>query len=78
MMNYTTLNREGYAHTYALVNFTTGEVYTTSCEVASVALRSLLKRMDGAIRLCRHFERGMDHMVLANCVTGAVIEEVGN
>ena len=70
-MDYTSLIRNGYAHTYAVVNFTTGEVYTIACEVSSYALRAMYKRFDG----CRRYEPA--HLVLVNCVTGVVLEEVG-
>jgi hypothetical protein len=70
-MDYTTLKQNGYANTYAVVNFTTGEVYTTACEVGAYALRAMYKRFDG----CRRYEPA--HLVLVNCVTGVVLEEVG-
>ena len=70
-MDYTSLIRNGYAHTYAVVNFTTGEVYSIACEVAAYALRAMYKRFDG----CRRYEPA--HLVLVNCVTGVVLEEVG-
>lgn len=72
MMNYSSLRNANYAFTYAVVNFTTGEVYTSSCEVGAYALRSLFKRFDGLHRYDKN-----DHLVLVNCVTNAVLLEVG-
>ena len=72
MMNYSTLRNTNYAATYAVVNFTTGEVYTSSCEVGVYALRAMFKRFDG---LHRYGEA--DHLVLVNCATNAVLLEVG-
>lgn len=71
-MNYSNLRRHGYANTYAVVNFTTGEVYTSSCEAGAIALRAMFKRFDGL----RRYGEG-DHLVLANCVTNVVLAEVG-
>ena len=71
-MNYTTLRNTNYSATYAVINFTTGEVYTSSCEVGAYALRAMFKRFSG---LHRYSEA--DHLVLANCVTNAVLLEVG-
>ena len=70
-MDYTSLIRNGYTHHYAVVNFTTGEIYTVSSEVSSYALRVLYKRFDSDRR------REPAHLVLVNCVTGIVLEEVG-
>ena len=72
MMNYSSLHNTTYAFTYAVVNFTTGEVYTTSCEVGAYALRVMFKRFDG---LRRYSEA--HHLVLVNCATNAVLLEVG-
>lgn len=71
-MNYSSLRNSNYSATYAVVNFTTGEVYTSSCEVGAYALRVMFKRFDGL----RRYGEG-DHLVLANCVTNAVLAEVG-
>jgi hypothetical protein len=70
-MDYTTLIINGYAHTYAVVNFTTGEICTIASEVGAYALRAMYKRFDSY----RRYEPA--HLVLVNCVTGVVLEEVG-
>lgn len=74
-MDYTTLKHEGYSFTYALVDFTTGEVYTTSCDVARYPLKHLFHKMCG---IARAQARGAwaRNLVLANCVTNAVIVEI--
>lgn len=74
-MDYTSLIRNGYAHTYALVDFVTGEIRTTSCEVGAYALRTLYKRMDGIVREARE-DGQAHHLVLANCRSNKVIAEV--
>lgn len=74
-MDYTSLIRNGYAHTYALVDFVTGEIRTTSCTVGVYALRALYKRMDGIVREA-HESGQAHHLVLANCCTNKVIAEV--
>ena len=71
-MNYSTLCRHGYANTYAVINYTTGEVYVSSCEVGGYALRTTFKRFDGLRRYGAN-----DHLVLVNCVTNTVLAEVG-
>lgn len=63
-----------YAHTYALVNFTTGEVRTIASHRADAALRTLYKRMDGEAREAAHRGEAC-HQVLANCVTNKVVAE---
>lgn len=73
--DYSSLIRGGYAHTYALVDFATGEVRTTSCDIGAVALRALYKRMDGILREARGTQEA-HHLVLANCRTNQVIAEV--
>lgn len=73
--NFTALNRSDYAATFALVNYTTGEVYTSSCDVPSYALQGLYRRMDGEMRAAR-CRSALCHLVLANCVSGRVIAEV--
>ena len=74
-MDYTSLVRNGYAYTYALVDFTTGDIYTVSCEVGAIALRQLYKRMDSIIREARIFG-STHHLALANCRTNKVLAEV--
>ena len=73
--DYSSLIRGGYAHTYALVDFATGEIRTTSCDIGAVALRTLYKRMDGILRVAR-CTKEVHHLVLANCRTNQVIAEV--
>lgn len=74
-MDYKTLKHEGYAFTYALIDFTTGEVYTTSCNVARYPLKHLFRKMCG---IARAQARGAwaRNLVLANCVTNAVVVEI--
>lgn len=50
MPNYSHLINPNYRHTYALIIYTTGEVYTSSCDEARYPLRTLLKRLDGMLR----------------------------
>lgn len=47
---YSHLIRPEYRHTYALFVYTTGEVYTSSCDEARYPLRTLYKRLDGLRR----------------------------
>ena len=49
-MQYAHLINPNYRHTYALFVYTTGEVYTSSCDKARYPLRTLLKRLDGLHR----------------------------
>ena len=74
-MDYTALKRDGYAFTYALVDFTTGEVRTSSCNMARYPLKFLFRRMCG---IARAQARGAwaRNLVLANCVTNTVIIEI--
>ena len=74
-MDYTALKRDGYAFTYALVDFTTGEVRTSSCNMARYPLKYLFRKMCG---IARAQARGAwaRNLVLANCVTNTVIIEI--
>lgn len=74
-MDYTALKRDSYPFTYALVDFTTGEVRTSSCDVAHYPLKHLFRRMYG---IARAQARGAwaRNLVLANCVTNTVILEI--
>ena len=74
-MDYTSLICNGYAYTYALVDYATGEVYTTSSRFSAYALRTLYKRMDGIVREARE-DGQAHHLVLANCRTNKVLAEV--
>ena len=70
----THLINTNYCHTYALVIYTTGEVYTSSCNEARYPLRTLLKRLDGLRREWRcdyHL-----HAALINLNSGRVIMEI--
>ncbi len=63
-----------YRNTYALFVYTTGEVYTSSCNEAAYPLRTLYRRLDGLRREWRcdyHL-----HAALVNLNTGLVIEEI--
>lgn len=74
-MDYTALKRDSYPFTYALVDFTTGEVRTSSCNVAHYPLKYLFRRMCG---IARAQARGAwaRNLVLVNCVTNTVILEI--
>lgn len=74
--DYTQFARYASAtNAYVLVNYTTGEVRCTSCEVAHYALRGLLRIFDRELRLARRDGYAI-HQVLANVRTGKVIAEV--
>lgn len=70
------LVRKGYRYTYALVNYTTGEVYTQSCDKQFLPLHNLYNRFDG---IRREFAQSGEqcHMVLVNCRTGEVLAQEG-
>jgi hypothetical protein len=70
--DYTALRRDGYAYTYALIDYITGEIRTSSCDLPTHPLRHLFQRMDGIRRECRRGGSAC-HLVLANCCTGEVI-----
>ena len=62
-----------YRHNYALVVYTTGEVYTTCSDLQAPPLRQLYKRLDGLRREWRceyHL-----HAALINLITGEVLVE---
>ena len=74
MTAHANLINPNYRHTYALFVYTTGEVYTSSCDEAAYPLRSLYRRLDGLRREWRceyHL-----HAALVNLNTGLVIEEI--
>ena len=71
-INFDRLRREGYAYTYALVDFVTGEVFTSSCDLPTYPLRHLFHKMDGIRRECRK-DGSVCHLLLANCGTGEVL-----
>jgi hypothetical protein len=57
--------------TYRLINYTTGEVYETSCEIPAYACQHLYHRADGQYRE----SRGAYRMTLYNKDTGKAIAE---
>ena len=74
-MNYALLINPNYAHTYGVVNYTTGEVYTSACDEARYALRSMLHRLDGQVRAAK--AHGYDcHIELINLRTETVLMSV--
>jgi hypothetical protein len=66
--------RAGYRYTYALVNYTTGEVRTMSCDHQGAALRELYHIYQGELRSAKA-DLSAIHLVLANARTGEVLEE---
>lgn len=50
MPNYSHLINPNYRHNYALLVYTTGEIYTACADEARYPLRLLLKRLDGLRR----------------------------
>ena len=66
--------RAGYRHTYALVNYTTGEVRTMSCDHQGVPLRELYRAYTSYLREAKR-ELAAIHVVLANARTGEILEE---
>lgn len=68
------LVRAGYRYTYALVNYTTGEVRTMSCDHQGTALRELYGIYQRELRTAKA-ELAAIHLVLANARTGEVLEE---
>lgn len=74
MTAYAHLIHPEYRHTYALFVYTTGEVYTSSCDEARYPLRLLYKRLDGLRRAwrCDHYL----HAALINLNTNKVVEEI--
>lgn len=68
------LVRAGYRYTYALINYTTGEVRTMSCDHQGTALRELYGVYQSELRSAKA-ELAAIHLVLANARTGEVLEE---
>lgn len=50
MNKYAHLANTKFAHTFAVINHTTGEVFTTSCDCRTVALANAYRKMDGENR----------------------------
>lgn len=75
-MNYKSLIHANYAHTYGVVNYATGEVITIASNVASYALRAMLRRFYHELREAR--AGGYEcRVVLFNCRTEQVVMEEG-
>ena len=66
--------RAGYRYTYALINYTTGEIRTISSDYQGVAQRELYRRYQSELRSAKA-ELSAIHLVLANARTGEVLEE---
>ena len=66
--------RAGYRYTYALMNYTTGEVRTMSCDHQGTPLRELYHIYQGELRSAKS-ELSAIHLVLANARTGEILEE---
>lgn len=66
--------RAGYRYTYALINYTTGEVRTMSCDHQGTALRELYHVYERELRSAKA-DLSAIHLVLANARTGEILEE---
>lgn len=73
--NYAALRRDGYAYTYALINYITGEIRTSSCDLPTYGLRHLYHLMDGEMRAARA-DGAECYLVLVNCVSGRELAEI--
>lgn len=72
---YASLIRPERAYTIALINYATGEVYTSSCDQASYATHSLFRRFCGEVRAA--LKQGtLCDIRLVNCNTGATLLRV--
>jgi hypothetical protein len=67
--------RADYRHTYALIDFETGEVRSIACDLQSAPLKTLYGYLDGLRRECEH-KGAMCHLLLVNCRTGKAVEEI--
>lgn len=73
-MKYADLVRPEYRHTFALIVHTTGEVYTSSCDLPQYPLRTLYKRADSILR--EAVRAGyFAHIELVNARTGHTLWE---
>lgn len=74
MPNYSHLINPNYCHNYALIVYTTGEIYTACADEARYPLRLLLKRLDGLRRewYCDYHL----HAAFVNLNTNKVVEEI--
>ena len=68
------LVRAGYRYTYALINYTTGEVSTMSCDHQGTALRELYGIYQRELRSAKA-DLSAIHLVLVNARTGEILEE---
>lgn len=66
--------RPGFRHTYVLVNYTTGEVRTMSCDHQGTALRELYRAYQSELRSAKA-ELSAIHLVLASARSGEILEE---
>ena len=74
-MNYAHLINHNYAHNYGVFNYSSGEVYTSACDVAHYPLRILLHRLDGQVRAAK--ANGYDCRIeLVNLRTETVLVSV--
>lgn len=73
-MNYKALIHPNYTHTYGVVNYATGEVITIAGNVASYALRAMLRRFYHELR---EAEAGgyKCRVALFNCHTEQILME---
>lgn len=68
------LVRAGYRYTYALINYTTGEVRTMSCDHQGTALRELYRIYQSELRTAKRDQSAI-HLVLADARMGEILEE---
>ena len=68
------INRN-YRHTFAVVVYTTGEVYTSSCDLPQYPLRQLYRRLDGLRREWKSDE--LLQAELINLNTGRILVKLG-
>ena len=73
-MNYKALIHPNYTHTYGVVNYATGEVITIASNVASYALRAMLRRFYHELREAE--AGGYEcRVALFNCHTEQILME---
>ena len=74
MTAYAHLINPNYRYTFAVFNYATGEVYTSSCDLPQYALHRLLHRMDGQRREAVREGYAYD-LRLINLLTGKTLLE---
>ena len=74
MTAYAHLINPNYRYTFAVFNYATGEVYTSSCNEARYPLHRLLHRMDGQRREAVREGYAYD-LRLVNLLTGKTLLE---